>query len=109
MPRTSTITATGPAPAASSYLRFSSPQQAESKLKSERVGRAWGEKKRNAATDKAPITRRCPAWLAVEDGRFVVDEEKADAVRRLFRLAVEGHGIRAIVKQLNAEGSPSIG
>src|SRR5204863_9577369 len=38
----------------------------ESKMKSERVGRAWGGLKRQAAVDLKPITRTTPAWLRVE-------------------------------------------
>lgn len=77
----------------------------ESVMKSERVGRAWAQKKaEDAAVSKEPITKRVPAWLCVEGGRFVVDEEKADAVRRVYRLAIGGSGIGIIVKRLNAEG-----
>jgi DNA invertase Pin-like site-specific DNA recombinase len=81
----------------------------ESRMKSERVGGAWKQKKKAAATDKAPITRRVPSWLRVVGGRFVVDEEKAAAVRRIYRMAAEGFGIGAIVKRLNAEHAPAIG
>lgn len=75
----------------------------ESQMKSERVGNAWREKKRTA-NGSAPITARVPAWLSVVDGQFVVDAGKANAVRRIFGLAAEGHGISSITKKLNAEG-----
>jgi DNA invertase Pin-like site-specific DNA recombinase len=81
----------------------------ESRMKSERVGAAWREKKRSAAVEKAPITSRVPAWLRVARGRFVVDEEKAAAVRRVYREAAAGYGLGLIVKRLNAEGVPPIG
>jgi DNA invertase Pin-like site-specific DNA recombinase len=81
----------------------------ESAMKSERVGAAWAELKRNAAKDKAPITKRTPAWLRVERGRFVVDEEKGATVRRVYRMAAQGHGLGAIAKLLNAEGVPPVG
>ena len=81
----------------------------ESQMKSDRVGDAWEEKKRVAAEDRMPITRRAPAWLRVEGGRFVVDEERADAVRRVYRMAVDGHGLSAITTRLNAERVPTIG
>jgi DNA invertase Pin-like site-specific DNA recombinase len=81
----------------------------ESAMKSERVGAAWAELKRNAAKDKAPITKRTPAWLRVVGGRFVVDEEKGATVRRVYRMVAQGHGLGAIAKRLNAEGVPSVG
>lgn len=77
----------------------------ESRMKSERVGGAWAEKKRNAAKDGKPITGRVPAWLSVRDGRFVVDEAKAEAVRHIYRLAASGFGLSAITKRLNAAGA----
>ncbi|HEY1381273.1 MAG TPA: recombinase family protein, partial [Gemmataceae bacterium] len=80
----------------------------ESKMKSERVGAAWRRKKASAAVDKKPITKRVPAWLAVRGGRFVVHEAKADAIRMIYRLATEGHGIGAITTRLNSEGVPPI-
>jgi DNA invertase Pin-like site-specific DNA recombinase len=81
----------------------------ESLMKSQRIGAKWREKKRAAAADKKPVSRLVPAWLSVRNGRFVVDEAKAAAVRYIFRLAVEGHGMTAIVKRLNAEGVPPLG
>jgi DNA invertase Pin-like site-specific DNA recombinase len=75
----------------------------ESKMKSERVGRAWREKKKLAASKGVPVTKRTPSWLTVQGGRFVIDDAKAATVRRIFRLAAEGHGIGAITRRLNAE------
>src|SRR5262245_25916913 len=72
----------------------------ESLMKSERVGRAWANLKRNAAAGK-PITARCPSWLTVEDDRFRVLPDAAATVRRIFALAIEGFGIGAITKRLN--------
>lgn len=80
----------------------------ESAVKSKRVGEAWRRKKAAAAADKLPITRRAPAWLSFRGGRFVLDEQKADAIRRIFRLAVEGHGIGTITRRLNSEKVPPI-
>src|SRR5262245_40157940 len=80
----------------------------ESRMKSERVGRAWEQKKKHAGQD-GPITRRCPSWLTVEGGRFVVDKNKAAAVKRVYRLAVQGFGIGMITKKLTAEGVAPVG
>lgn len=80
----------------------------ESKLKSERCGRAWADLKRKAAADKKPITHIVPAWVKVDDGAFRLVPEKADAVRRIYALAREGFGISAIVKKLNRDAVPPI-
>jgi DNA invertase Pin-like site-specific DNA recombinase len=80
----------------------------ESKMKSERVGAAWLKKKQAAAAGTEPLTKRTVAWLRVEGDRFVVDEEKASAVRRVYDLAAAGYGIGLITKRLNVERVPPI-
>ncbi|VTU02437.1 site-specific recombinase : Site-specific recombinase OS=Rhizobium fredii (strain HH103) GN=SFHH103_03916 PE=4 SV=1: Resolvase: Recombinase [Gemmataceae bacterium] len=82
---------------------------AESRMKSERLGRAWGEKKRRAAAAGVPMTRAVPSWVRVEGGRFALVPERAEVVRRVFALATAGHGLGAITKRFNAEGVPPIG
>ena len=51
----------------------------ESAMKSERVGRAWQDKKRRAAENGEPLTARVPSWLRLVDGEWEVDEQAADA------------------------------
>jgi hypothetical protein len=79
----------------------------ESAMKAQRVGKAWAEKRANAS--KAILTKRIPAWLTVEQGKLVVVPARAAIVKRIFALAIEGHGMNYIVRSLNAEGLPSIG
>lgn len=81
----------------------------ESAMKSERVGGAWKEKKRLAAADRVPLTKRVPAWLRLVDGGWEIVAEAADAVRRIYRWAIEGYGLGAITKKLNAARVPPIG
>jgi hypothetical protein len=81
----------------------------ESAMKSERVGGAWQEKKRLAAEEGVPLTKRCPAWLRLVDGQWGVIEGAAETIRYIFRLATDGHGVRVITKRLNAEEVPPIG
>lgn len=81
----------------------------ESKLKSERIGRAWAELKRKAATAKTPITPCVPAWLRVVDGKVKLIPERATVVRRMFALAAGGVGMIGIAKRLNSEGVPRFG
>jgi DNA invertase Pin-like site-specific DNA recombinase len=77
----------------------------ESRIKGERVGAAWSRKKREAGT-RGPITRKCPAWLAVKDKAFWVIPERAALVKRIFRETIEGMGARIIAKKLNDEKIP---
>jgi len=63
----------------------------ESKMKSQRVAAAW-ESKRKGATTK-PITAKCPTWLTLRDGVFVVDEERAAVVRAMYEDHTAGMGI----------------
>jgi hypothetical protein len=79
----------------------------ESKVKSERVTHSWAARRAKAG-DKI-ITPVCPAWLRVEGGRFAVDQDKAEAVREVYRLAAAGYGLGAITKRLNAAKVPAIG
>jgi DNA invertase Pin-like site-specific DNA recombinase len=80
----------------------------ESQAKSERVGPAWQEKKRRAAENGEPLTSRAPAWLRLVDGRWQVIEGAAQAVRQIFRWAIDGYGLGVITKKLNAEKVPTI-
>ena len=81
----------------------------ESRKKSERVIEGW--RARPARADREKATARVPAWLRLRPNRtaFELIPGAADAVRRIFRMAVDGYGIRAIVRVLNAEGVPAIG
>lgn len=77
----------------------------ESRTKGERVGAAWAKKKAAARDEGRPLTLRCPEWIAIKDGKFVIREDRAEIVRHIFRLAVEGYGQRQIVARLNATGT----
>lgn len=81
----------------------------ESVMKSERIGRAWADLKRRAATEKIPITPMVPSWLRVEGDRIVTIPERAAVVKKIFRLVTEGHGLVAICRKLNADGVPTFG
>jgi hypothetical protein len=79
----------------------------ESRLKGERVGAAWRRKRDAAREEGRPLTHRCPAWLRLVDGRFEFIPERVEIVRRIYRMAIEGYGQRAIVQALNSEGVPA--
>jgi DNA invertase Pin-like site-specific DNA recombinase len=84
----------------------------ESQKRSDRLGAAWAEKKRNAAFKK--LTKRVPSWLRCEinnEGKIakiVVDEVKASLVKQIFAMAEKGHGSSQIAKQFNRERIPSL-
>jgi DNA invertase Pin-like site-specific DNA recombinase len=78
----------------------------ESAMKSDRVGKAWRQKRANAG--KTVLTARGPAWLRLAGGKWQVVKEAAATVNRIFELAVAGHGLTSIIKRLNAEGVPTI-
>ncbi|HYT87292.1 MAG TPA: recombinase family protein, partial [Gemmataceae bacterium] len=80
----------------------------ESERKSERVGAAWTRKKAAARGGKV-MSKRLPAWVRNDGGKLVLIPEAAAAVREVFRLALSGYGIPAIIKTLTANGVPAIG
>lgn len=81
----------------------------ESEMKARRLKAAW-KSKRDKAAEK-PLTSRCPAWLSLDKGAesFVVIEERAAIVRRIFDMMLEGLGKEAIAETLNREGVPCFG
>lgn len=84
----------------------------ESAKKSDRVGRAWKQKRsRLASGDRAILTRRAPAWLRVEGNppTFAIDKERAAVVRRIFEMTLAGHGKHSIARTLNKDGVPTFG
>ena len=81
----------------------------ESAMKARRLKAAWVGKRLKAA-DK-PLTARAPAWLRLDKGarEFVVIEDRAEVVRRIFKLTLEGYGQNRIAETLNKEGVPCFG
>jgi DNA invertase Pin-like site-specific DNA recombinase len=92
----------------------------ESLTKSKRLSASWDQKRRTATQEAEtnsegrsgkikPITSRCPEWLTVnkQAGAFEVNEERAEIIRRIFSMTIDGMGRRAIANVLNSEGVPS--
>ena len=46
--------------------------------------------------------------MRLVDGRLVLDEAKAEVIRRVYRMSVEGYGSLAIAMKLDEEGVPPI-
>jgi DNA invertase Pin-like site-specific DNA recombinase len=79
----------------------------ESAMKSDRVGKAWANKRKNAA--QKVLTRKLPSWVRFVEGKLLLVPEKAQVVRRIFALAGSGLGVMSIAKTLNEEGVPVLG
>lgn len=79
----------------------------ESAKKSHRLSAAWAQKRARAAGgDRHAMTRRCPAWMTVNSGtgKYMLIEDRAALVRRIFDLTVSGFGKHLIASTFNREG-----
>jgi DNA invertase Pin-like site-specific DNA recombinase len=94
----------------------------ESKIKSERVGSAWAEKKACARRgDPQPVrrqdrvngmkvlTHKLPAWVEERGGRLHLIGDRAAVIKRIFQLAAAGYGQKLTAARLAAENVPVIG
>lgn len=81
----------------------------ESLVKGERVSKAWQQKQANARLSKKPLGKACPYWLSLDDTSYKVIPERIAIIQKIFELAINGHGHRAIAKILNQEGIPAFG
>lgn len=83
----------------------------ESVEKSKRVREAWDFKREQAATAKKVLTARVPGWLVTvgsgRNRRIEIREERAEVVRMIFRMTIDGYGRHRIVKHLNNPKSPT--
>lgn len=81
----------------------------ESSVKSQRVGAAWRNKKKNAAAK--PLGKMAPSWLRLsKDGaKYEVIEKHAAVVRTIFSYAESGMGAHSIAQHLNKKRVPGIG
>lgn len=96
------------------FIALSSLMRAhqESQMKSERVGKAWRNKKANADNPNAmKLTRMCPNWMRLSDDRksFELIPEHVETIRRIFAMTIEGKGKGVITREFNAEGVPTYG
>lgn len=81
----------------------------ESSLKGQRVSDAWQHKQAMARSEGKPLGAVCPQWLSFDGEAYRVIVERANIVKRVFELSVQGYGQRAIVKLFNSEGVPVFG
>jgi hypothetical protein len=64
----------------------------ESLTKSKRLKASWESKHKKARDHSTPITKRIPAWLRYEKGEFIVLEDRAQIIKRIFCLTINGYG-----------------
>ena len=72
-------------------------------------GDAW-EKRRIATREKGkPFTKQCPSWLrVVNDEEYEVIPEKANTIKKIFDLYIDGNNQLQIAKKLNEENVPTL-
>jgi DNA invertase Pin-like site-specific DNA recombinase len=75
----------------------------ESRLKGERVGQAWAQKRRDARENHAILTKQLPGWVEVRGKKLALIPDRAAVVRRIFKLAVRGYGLSLIVRDFTQE------
>jgi DNA invertase Pin-like site-specific DNA recombinase len=81
----------------------------ESKVKSERNGAAWAQRRKKARAKTGLMTRKLPAWVKAEGDWLVVIPERAAVVRRVFEMSTAGYGLWTIMRRLTDEGVPAFG
>jgi DNA invertase Pin-like site-specific DNA recombinase len=83
----------------------------ENQKKSYRIKEAWAARKRKVVEEGKAIRQKLPAWLRwdKEADKPVLDPEKAEVVRRMFQLALEGHGVLSIARNFTENGVQPIG
>jgi DNA invertase Pin-like site-specific DNA recombinase len=74
----------------------------ESATKSLRIKQSWAKKR--AAGEI--LTKICPAWLHWVDDGWKIKEDKANVVRRIYQLALDGNGAPTIARILNEDKVP---
>lgn len=75
----------------------------ESAKKADRLKQTWKSKRAKARQGKTKLTGICPAWLDLnENGKeYLVNEPRAEVIRKIFRMKADGMGTSTIAKQLN--------
>lgn len=78
----------------------------ENKARTDKVAKAWKEKKEEARRSGKVLSRRGPAWTVYLEstGKFAVRPERKEIVERIFAECCQGLGITAISQRLNAAG-----
>jgi len=78
----------------------------QSREKRKRVGNAWKEKRKNAAT--RPMSKKCPSWLYWNEktSKFAIKPDGQSALTYIFDRSLEGAGQVLITHELNDRFKP---
>lgn len=79
----------------------------ESATKGKRVSAAWRRIQDDARKESRPLGKLRPLWLDYTPEGYVPIPERVEVVQRIFKLAQDGYGHRAIAAELNQAGIPS--
>jgi DNA invertase Pin-like site-specific DNA recombinase len=68
-----------------------------------RVGNAWAQKQKLAREERKPMTKSCPGWLRMSEGRrgYEVIPERVKTVKLIFWLTLRGWGRERISRLFN--------
>lgn len=82
----------------------------ESEIKSKRMRAAWAEKRREAAQSGRVMTAKRPYWLRVKEARdgFEILQDRADVIRLIFRLRLEGLSYGRISCEFDERGTENL-
>ncbi|HEJ1888266.1 TPA: recombinase family protein [Pseudomonas aeruginosa] len=86
----------------------------ESKDKSKKGKDNWKFKKEALRNSQKPqierlnFTKTLPLWLEKTDAEIVVNEQKAETIRLIFRLCIENNGYMRIATHLNQSKTPRL-
>jgi len=72
----------------------------ESETKSKRVRQAWQKKRQLINDGKFVKLTQHPNWLTFEDGKYIIKNEAAKTIQRIFQMYLSGLGGHVIAKQL---------
>lgn len=80
----------------------------QSREKSRRVSHAWKSRREGARKSGLIYTRRTPAWIIFDETTqsLKIDEEKANAIRYIFRRTIDGVGQVTLVREMNEKFPP---
>lgn len=74
----------------------------ESRMKSERVAKAWAIARERARTTGAVVNlRTLPSWCEMVGGEISLISDRAAVIRRVHQWAQDGYGVNQITKRLN--------
>jgi len=73
----------------------------ESLKKQQRILKAWEQKRANASIKK--LTKLSPSWLQLSDDKttFLVITERAEVIKQIFKMKLDGLGADRIARELN--------